>query len=42
MLVKDTTLLEGAEGSQVVRPKCKEVASGDKEGQQSSKKARGK
>jgi len=30
MLVKDATLLEGTEGSQVVESKHKEVASGDK------------
>jgi len=34
--------LEGAEGSQVMGSKCKEVATGDKEGQWPSKKARRK
>ena len=37
MLEEEATLLEGAEGS-----KHKEVATGDEEGQWSSKKARGK
>jgi len=36
------TLLKGAEGSQVTGSKCKKVATRDKEGQWSSKKARGK
>jgi len=42
VLEEEAALLEGAEGSQIVGSKCKEVAAGDKEGQQSSKKARGK
>ena len=42
MLEEEATLLEGAEGSQVMGSKCKEVATGDKEVQQPSKKARGK
>jgi len=42
MLEKEATLLEEAEGSQVMRSKYKEVATGDEKGQQPSKKARGK
>ena len=42
MLEEEAALLEGAEESQVVRSKCKEVAAGDEEMQWSSKKARGK
>jgi len=42
MLEEEATLLEGAEGSQVIGSKCKEVAAGDEEGQQPSKKAREK
>jgi len=42
MLEKEATLLEKAEGSQVMRSKQKEVAARDKEGQWPSKKARGK
>jgi len=42
MLEEETTLLEGAEGSQVTESKCKEIAARDEEGQQPSKKARGK
>ena len=42
MLEEEATLLEGAEGSQVAGSKRKEVATGDKEMQQPSKKARGK
>ena len=42
MLEKEATLLEGAEGSQVVGSKYKEVTARDKEGQWPSKKARGK
>ena len=34
--------MERAEGSQVIGSKCKEVATGDKEGQWPFKKARGK
>ena len=32
MLEEDTALLEGAEGSQIVGSKCKEIASRDEEG----------
>ena len=42
MLEEEATLLEGAEGSQVTGSKRKEVAAGDEEVQQPSKKARGK
>ena len=42
VLEEEATLLEGAEGSQVVGSKRKEVAAGDEEGQRPSKKARGK
>jgi len=42
VLEEEATLLEGAEGSQVVGSKHKEVATGDEEVQQPSKKARGK
>ena len=42
MLEEEAALLEGAEGSQVVRSKCKEVATGGEEVQRPSKKARGK
>jgi len=42
VLEKEAALLEGAEGSQIVRSKCKEVTTGDEEGQQPSKKAKGK
>ena len=42
MLEEEATLLEGAEGSQVMGSKCKEVATENKEKQQPSKKARGK
>ena len=42
VLEEEATLLEGAEGSQVVGSKRKEVAAGDEEEQRSSKKARGK
>ena len=42
VLEEEATLLEKAEGSQVVGFKCKEVATRDKEGQWPSKKARGK
>jgi len=42
VLWKEATLLEGAEGSQVMGSKCKKVAAGDEEVQQLSKKARGK
>ena len=42
VLEEKAALLEGTEGSQVVRSKCKEIAVGDKEGQQPSKKVKGK
>ena len=42
VLEEEAALLEGAEGSQVAGSKCKEVATGDEEEQQPSKKARGK
>ena len=42
MLEEEATLLEGAEGSQVMGSKCKEVATGNEEMQQPSKKAKGK
>jgi len=42
VLEEEATLLEGAEGSQVVGSKCKKVAARDKEVQQPSKKAIGK
>jgi len=42
VLEEEAALLEGAEGSQVAGSKCKEVATGDEEGQRPSKKARGK
>ena len=42
MLEEEATLLEGAEESQVVGSKCKEVATGNEEEQWPSKKARGK
>ena len=42
MLEEEATLLEGAEESQVVGSKCKEVAAGNEEEQWPSKKARGK
>ena len=42
MLEEEATLLEGAEGFQVMGSKCKEVAAGDEEEQRPSKKARGK
>jgi len=42
VLEEEATLLEGAEGSQVAGSKCKEVTAGDEEGQQPSKKVRGK
>ena len=42
MLEEEAALLEGAEGSQVAGSKCKEIATGDKEVQWPSKKARGK
>jgi len=42
VLEEEAALLEGTEGSQVTGSKCKEVATGDEEMQQPSKKARGK
>ena len=42
VLEEEATLLEGAEGSQIMGFKHKEVATRDEEGQQPSKKARGK
>ena len=42
MLEEEAALLEGAEEFQVAGSKCKEVTTGDKEGQWPSKKARGK
>ena len=42
VLEEEAALLEGAEGSQVAGSKRKEVAAGDEEVQQPSKKARGK
>ena len=42
VLEEEATLLEGAEGSQVVGSKHKEVAAGGEEEQRPSKKARGK
>jgi len=42
VLEEEAALLEGAEGFQVMGSKCKEVANGDEERQQPSKKARWK
>ena len=42
VLEEEATLLERAEGFQVAGSKCKEIAAGDEEEQQPSKKARGK
>jgi len=42
VLEEEAALLEGAEGSQVVGSKRKEVTAGDEEGQWPSKKAREK
>jgi len=42
MLEEKATLLERAEGSQVMGSKCKEIAARDEERQQPSKKAKGK
>ena len=42
MLEEEAALLEGAKESQVMGSKCKEVATGDEEGQRPSKKARRK
>ena len=42
VLKEEATLLEVAEGSQVMGSKCKDIATRDEEGQQPSKKAREK
>jgi len=42
VLEEEATLLEGAEGFQVMESKHKEIAARDKEEQRPSKKARGK
>ena len=42
MLEEEAALLEGAEGSQVMGSKYKEVATRDEKGQWPSKKAKGK
>ena len=42
MLEEEAALLEGAEGSQVMGSKYKEVAARDEKGQWPSKKAKGK
>jgi len=42
VLEEEAILLEGAEGSQVMGSKCKEVTTRDKDVQWPSKKARGK
>ena len=42
MLEEEAVLLKEAEGSQVAESKCKEIATGDEEGQQPSKKSREK
>ena len=42
VLEEEAALLEGAKGSQIMGSKRKEVATGDKEEQQPSKKTRGK
>jgi len=42
MLEEEAALLEGAEGSQAVESKCKEVTAGDEKEQRLSKKAKGK
>jgi len=42
VLEEEAVLLGGAEGSQIMGSKCKEVTARDKEVQQPSKKARGK
>jgi len=42
VLEEKATLLEGAEGFQVVESKCKDIATRDEERQWPSKKARGK
>ena len=40
VLEEEAALLEGAEGSQIVGSKCKEIATGDEEKQQPSKKTK--
>jgi len=42
VLEEEATLLEGAEGSQVIGFKCKEITARNEEGQQPSKKAKEK
>ena len=42
MLEKEAVLLEGAEESQVVESKHKNIATGDEKGQRPTKKTRGK
>jgi len=42
VLEEEAVLLEGAEESQVIGSKCKEITAGDKKEQQPSKKAKGK
>ena len=42
VLEEEVALLEGAERSQIIGFKCKEVTARNKEGQRPSKKARGK
>ena len=42
MLEEEAALLEGAEESQVMGSKCKEITTGDEEGQQPFKKAKEK
>ena len=42
VLEEEAALLEGAEESQIMGSKCKEIAAGDEEVQWPSKKARGK
>jgi len=42
VLEEEAVLLEGAEGSQVIGSKCKEIATEDKEGQWLSKKTKEK
>jgi len=42
VLEEEAALLEGAEESQVMESKCKKIATRDEEGQQPSKKSRGK
>jgi len=42
VLEEEATLLEGTKGSQVIGSKHKEIAARDEEGQQPSKKTKGK